>query len=125
NAALVGTVRDSQQAVIPGAMVTLTNSATGVQMDTKSDETGSYEFPLVRPGDYSLKVEQPGFQSFIMQSLVIVVGQRARVDATLQVGAVSAEVSVEAVATTALQTESAALGDVVQRNKIVEVPLNG
>ena len=35
NAALVGTVRDSQQAVIPGAMVTLTNSATGVQMDTK------------------------------------------------------------------------------------------
>jgi len=125
NAAVVGTVRDAQQAVIPGAMVTLTNSETGIQFDTKSDEMGAYEFPFVRPGNYSLKVEQPGFRAFTAPSLVIVVGQRARVDATLQVGAVAAEVSVEAVAATSLQTESAALGDVVQGNKIVEVPLNG
>src|SRR2546426_2351701 len=103
NAALVGTVRDSQLALIPGAAVSLTNADTGIELSTKSDEMGSYEFPTVRPGNYSVKVEQPGFRSFVLQLLVLAVGQRARVDATLQVGAITSEVSVEAVATPTVQ----------------------
>src|SRR5438067_8846267 len=81
NAALVGTVRDSQQAIIPGAAVTLKNADTGVEFTTKSDEGGIYEFATVRPGNYSLKVEQPGFRSFVQSSIVLAVGQRARADA--------------------------------------------
>jgi len=125
NAALVGTVRDPLQAVIPGAMVTLTNAATGVELTSKGDETGIFEFPTVRPGTYSLKVEQPGFKAFVVPSLVLAVQQRARVDAVLEVGAVTAEVSVEAEAIRTVQTESSALGDVVDSKKIVDIPLNG
>jgi hypothetical protein len=124
NAALVGTVKDAQQARIPGAMVTLKNAETGVETMVLSDEMGNYEFPTVRPGNYSIKVEEPGFRTFVQTSVILAVGQRARVDATLQVGDVAAEVSVVAAAAT-IQTESSALGDVVDNKKIVEIPLNG
>jgi hypothetical protein len=125
SASLVGTVRDSQQAVIPGAAVSLTNTQTGVGLTTKSNEMGLYEFPIVRPGNYSLKVEQPGFANFVVDPLVLAVDQRARVDATLQVGAVLSALSVEVADSPLVQTESAALGDVVEGRKITEVPLNG
>src|SRR5579862_9894405 len=111
NAALVGTVRDSQQGIIAGAMVTLTNVDTGVSATTHTDEMGNYEFPTVRPGRYSVRAEQPGFKSFV-EPVTLVVEQRSRVDATLQVGEVSAEVTVQETAGT-VQTESSALGDVV------------
>jgi hypothetical protein len=124
NAALVGSVRDASQARIPGATVTLTNAATGVESTTNSNEEGNYEFPIVRPGTYALKVEQPGFRPFAQTSLVLEVGQRARVDATLQVGDVASELSIVAPAAT-VQTESSALGDVVDNRKISAIPLNG
>src|SRR5262245_37177636 len=87
NASLVGTIHDAQQAVIPGVTVTLANADTGVETTAIGDEMGNYEFPAVRPGNYSIKINKPGFQSF-NQSIVLVVGQRARVDVTWQVGAV-------------------------------------
>jgi Carboxypeptidase regulatory-like domain len=124
NAALVGNVRDAQQAVIPGAAVTLTNSDTGVSLTGNSNETGAFEFATVRPGNYTLKVEQPGFRAFT-QSLVLAVGQRGRVDVVLQVGEITAAVTVEAATTPFVQTESSALGDVVDTKKISDVPLNG
>src|SRR5690349_16321272 len=123
NASLLGTVRDSQQAVVPGARVSLTNTDTNVELAATSDEMGSYEFPAVRPGNYSLTVEQPGFQSFVLKPLVLAVAQRARVDATLQVGALATAINVEGIATSTVQTESSALGDVVPSKAIVEVPL--
>ena len=49
NAALVGTVRDAQQALIPDVMVTLQNPDTGVELTTMTNELGNYEFPTVRP----------------------------------------------------------------------------
>jgi Carboxypeptidase regulatory-like domain len=124
NAALVGTVKDAQQARIPGATVTLKNAGTGLEATTLSDEAGNYEFPSVRPGNYSLKVEEAGFRTFVQTAVVLAVGQRARIDATLQVGDVAAEISVVA-GQALVQTESSALGDVVDNKKIVEIPLNG
>jgi len=124
NAALVGNVRDAQQAVIPGAAVTLTNSDTGASLIGNSNEMGAFEFATVRPGNYTLKVEQPGFRAFT-QSLVLAVGQRGRVDVVLQVGEISAAVTVEVATSPLVQTESSALGDVVDTKKISDVPLNG
>jgi len=123
NAALVGTVRDAQQALIPGVMVTLQNLDTGVELTTMTNELGNYEFPTVRPGNYSVRVELSGFRRFV-QNLVLAVNQRSRVDATLQVGDVSAEVTVQET-TAVVQTESSALGDVVQSRDLVNIPLNG
>src|SRR6267142_1768660 len=96
NASLVGTVRDSQQAIIPGAKVTLQNTDTGVELTTISDELGNYEFPTVRPGNYSVKVELRGFQTFVQAPVVLAVSQRSRVDAVLRVGEISTIVSVAA-----------------------------
>src|SRR5213592_139785 len=123
NAALVGTVRDAQQALIPGVMVTLQNLDTGVELTTMTNELGNYEFPTVRPGSYSVRVELSGFRRFV-QNVVLAVNQRSRVDATLQVGDVSAEVTVQEAAAV-VQTESSALGDVVHSRDLVNIPLNG
>jgi hypothetical protein len=123
NAALVGTVRDSQQALIPGAKVTLQNVDTAVEVTTITDEMGNYEFPTVRPGGYTVRVELTGFRGFA-QNVALAVQQRARVDATLQVGNVSAEISVQETVSV-VQTESSALGDVVQSRELRDIPLNG
>jgi len=124
NASLVGTVRDAQQAIVPGAMVTLQNTDTGVELTTISDELGNYEFPTVRPGNYSVKVELRGFQTFVQAPVVLAVSQRSRVDAVLRVGEISTIVSVEAAPAT-VQTETSSLGDVVDNKKIGDIPLNG
>src|SRR5204863_6005345 len=123
NAALVGTVRDAQQALIPGVMVTLQNLDTGVELTTMTNELGNYEFPTVRPGSYSLRVELSGFRRFV-QNVALAVSQRSRVDATLQGGDVSAAVTVQET-TTGVQTESSALGAVVQSRDSVNIPTNG
>ncbi len=124
NASLTGSVKDAQDALIPNATVTLKNLATGVAQATKSDPAGIYEFPLVHPGNYSLKVEQSGFKTFVKSPIVLEVTQRIRVDTILQIGESSTVVIVEA-EVSAVQTESSGLGDVVDTRKIVEIPLNG
>src|SRR5258706_7268566 len=107
NAALVGAVRDSQQALIPGAKVTLKNIDTAVEITTLTDEMGNYEFPTVRPATYTVRVELAGFRTFA-QNITLAVGQRTRVDATLQVGNVASEVLVQEMVSV-VQTETSAL----------------
>lgn len=124
NAALVGTVKDAQEGLIANASLTLTNVDTGVIQTAKSDSTGNYEFAVVKPGQYSLSVEHPGFKKFVQSQFTLAVQERARVDATMQIGEASTAVTVEASAP-GVQTETAALGEVVTNRKIVEIPLNG
>ncbi len=124
NASLVGTVRDALDAVITEASVTLTNQDTGVARTTKTDTTGNYEFSTLRPGNYSVKIEQPGFKTFVQSPVVLAVEQRARVDGTLQLGDTTTQISVEA-QVNGVQTESSSMGEVVENRKIVEIPLNG
>src|ERR1017187_3138105 len=83
NASLVGTARDAQQSVMPNGAITLTNIQTGVSQTTKTDIEGNYEFPVVRPGDYSLKGQQSGLKTFMQNSFALRVDHRPRVDAGL------------------------------------------
>src|SRR5215470_15599156 len=76
NAAVVGTVRDAQDAVVPNAVVSLKNIDTGVSQATESNEAGLFEFPNVRPGSYSVKVEKTGFKSFQQAPVAVAVDQR-------------------------------------------------
>src|SRR5262245_35664734 len=124
NAAVVGTVRDAQEAVIPSATVTLKNLDTGISQTTGTNSEGIYEFSRVRPGSYSIKVEKSGFKSFVQSSVVLEVDQRGRVDARLDVGETSTVISVEA-NDVRVQTESSSLGSVVTSKTISELPLNG
>src|SRR5437899_1722157 len=124
NASLVGTVKDQQDAAMPNVTVTLTSVDTGVVSTTKTDAAGYYEFPFVKPGNYTLKAEQSGFKTFVQNSFPLTVGGRASVNPVMQLGEAATTVTVEASAG-GVQTESSSLGDVVDNKKIVEIPLNG
>jgi hypothetical protein len=124
NAALVGTVKDQQGGVMANVTVTLTSLETGVGLTTNTDTGGDFEFPTVRPGSYRVKAEQKGFQTFVQSGIVLAIGDRLRVDPTMQVGETTSVVTVEALATT-VSTETSAMGSVVDNKKIAEIPLNG
>jgi hypothetical protein len=124
NAALAGTAKDPQNAAMPGVTVTLTNLDTGVALATETDATGNYEFPFVKPGRYSLKAEQKGFQTFVQGEVTLAVAERMRLDPAMQLGEASTLVTITESAG-AVQTESSNLGEVVTSKKITEIPLNG
>src|SRR2546426_7942298 len=96
SASLVGTVKDAQEAVVPNALVTLTNLDTGVSQTTQSDAAGNYEFPQIRPGNYSVKIEHAGFKTYSQSPIVLAVTQRVRADASMQVGDTATLINVEA-----------------------------
>ena len=118
-----GTVRDQSGAVIPGAAVALTNTATNVTLRTTTNEAGLYRFPGVVPGPYRLTVEAPGMQKF-EAGLTVQVQQSAVVDVTLRVGATVAEVVVQDV-TPLVTVDSPTLGRVLERLRIEQLPING
>lgn len=124
NASLLGVVQDTQDAVIQGATVTLTKLDTQIAQTVKTDSTGSYEFAIVRPGQYQLKVEQQGFKTSLQSPITLLVDQRGRNDVVLQLGETTTLVTVEG-QVTGVQTDTSSLGDVVDTKKIVEIPLNG
>ncbi len=123
NASLIGTVRDPQSGVIKGAAVTLTNTETRVAQNSQTDDEGIFQFSVVRPGDYTVRVSAPGFKAW-EQKVVLAVDQRGRVDPVLELGDASTLVTVGA-EVSSIQTESVSLGEVIETRKIVEIPLNG
>jgi hypothetical protein len=124
NAAVVGTVTDPQNAAIPNVVVTLTNVQTGVSQATNTDSAGYYAFPFVKPGNYTLKAEVAGFKAFEQKSFPLAVDKRERIDISMQIGEPSTTVIVDE-APAAIQTESSAMGSVVDNKKIADIPLNG
>ncbi len=124
NASITGTVSDPQQAPIPNVLVTLTNVDRGIAVRAKTDVQGNYEFGFVRPGNYIIQVEHPGFQAFRQGPIQFDVDQRARVNVELELGEAASTVNVDAGAV-GVQTESSSLGTVTATRKILEIPLNG
>ena len=90
----------------------------------QSDEAGNYFVPNLKPGDYSVSVEASGFKKFVQDRVPLQIDQRARVDAPLVLGATTEVVEVTGAAPV-LQTETGAIGQVVDNRKIVGLPLNG
>lgn len=124
SAEVLGTVRDTSGAIITGATVTLTNLETGIQSQGATDDSGDYDFFNVRVGRYSLSVEKPGFEKFTTKDVRVDVNARQRVDAALQVGAVTESIEVSGAAAS-LDTDSSEHGQVVNTQQILELPLNG
>jgi outer membrane receptor protein involved in Fe transport len=121
---VVGTVSDVGGAVISGATVTIQNTATGAVRDAKTSDQGDYSFTLLPVGQYSVKVEMSGFKTFMVPSVALSGGDRARVDAHMQIGSVSQSVEVQDVLP-ALQTDSSVVGATVTSRSVQELPLNG
>src|SRR6202140_3619282 len=83
--AIVGQVRDATNAVVAGAIVTITNSETGLRRRAKTDGPGRFNFPQLKPGIYSVKVEASGFELRQNNNVVSALGQKQTVDFTLGV----------------------------------------
>jgi carboxypeptidase family protein/TonB-dependent receptor-like protein len=123
-ATIVGTVQDSSGAVVPGATVTATDTGTNIATSAKTDSQGTYVITPLKVGQYNVTAEVRGFKKESNIGVVLQVQDRRRVDFTLQVGSVTETVDIQA-EPTLLQTESSALGDVVDSRKITALPLNG
>jgi hypothetical protein len=123
-AVLTGGVRDASGGVVPGATVTVTNAETGIATTTVTAEDGAYTVPSLRPGTYDVAVEIARFSRSIRRGVVLQVAQVARLDVTLQAGAVSESVEVSGGAPL-LETQTSSRGSVIDQKKIVDLPLNG
>ena len=121
---LVGTVRDSSKAVVPGARVSLTNQATGVSRSATTGGDGHYIFTSLQPGLYTLAAELTGFRKVERTGIQLQVNQRAQVDVDLEVGVTGETVTIEGTAPL-LETQSSVLGSVIQEKQIQDLPLNG
>src|SRR5262249_11980272 len=85
-AGISGVIHDPTGAIIPGVTVTITNPATNFVRSAISNEAGVYNFPVLQPGRYNIKVELPGFRTITQNDVELQVQQSARIDFTLQVG---------------------------------------
>jgi len=123
NATLGGTVSDSSGALIPGVVVTATNTQTGIVSTALSNETGAYNFPSLQTGTYKVTAELPGFQTQTYNEVTLGVSQQVRLNFTLQVGAQSQSVDVGVSADTLIATTSSSIGAVLPEYKVRDLPL--
>lgn len=119
-----GTVTDPAGALVPGVAITAANAETGVAYSQKTTDAGLYSFPSLPPGSYTITAEQKGFKVARATGQILRVGAPLAVNIRLEVGAATESVTVEAAAEP-LQTSTTAIGNVVERKAIVELPLNG
>src|SRR5712692_3203176 len=118
-----GTVQDASKAVIPGAKVTLTNTATGVGRDSTTNADGIYYFGAVSIGPYTLLVESQGFKKW-EGTLTVQAGQTLVIDPALDVGSLESAVEVTGVAPV-VTTQGAQVSDTKDALRIHNLPLNG
>jgi hypothetical protein len=104
--------------------VTIAQPATGFSRNVTTADDGNYDVRYLVPGEYTVEVKAQGFKSERRTGIVIQINQQARIDFALQVGNVVETVEVVA-ASPLLETENATLGEVVGRERIVNLPLNG
>ena len=121
---IVGTVKDSAGAVVPGATVTVTESGKQTSSVYTTDASGGYTAPFLIPGTYSLAVDMPGFRKHVRHGVVLQVNQRARVDVTLDIGTFAEATEVTALAPLT-RSDSAEMGEVIEERAVRELPLNG
>ena len=121
---IVGVVRDETGAVIPGAAISLTNKGTGAQRTALSSETGDFSIPGLLPALYDIRVQMSGFRAYMVQGLELKINQVVRLDVRLGVGQLTESVTVSGGAVL-LETETSAVGQVIDQERVRELPLNG
>ena len=121
---LAGRVTDESGAVLPGVTVTATQTDTGFTRTVVSDGEGAWVMPNMPTGPYRLEVSLQGFRTYVQTGIVLQVGATPTLNAQLGVGNLEETVSVEAAAPI-VDVRSAGISDVVENERIVELPLQG
>src|SRR5579859_2807868 len=120
---IVGAVTDPSGAAVPNASVNITNTNTGQSRDVKTDSGGRYSLPDVQAGNYDIKVTAPGFRPIDKTGVAVSINTVTRVDAALEVGQLTEQVTVEASAV-ALQTDKADVHTEISESAIQNLPLS-
>ncbi|MGH9737482.1 MAG: TonB-dependent receptor domain-containing protein [Candidatus Acidiferrales bacterium] len=119
-----GTVEDSSGAVVAGAQVTVTQTATGVTRSATSAASGVYTLPSLPLGPYRMEVKKEGFTTFVQTGIVLQVASAPTIDPVLKVGEVAQTIQVESAAPM-IETTNTGVGQVVNSQSVVDLPLNG
>src|SRR5437867_3584972 len=122
---ILGVVKDSSGAVVPGAGITILNEETSLTRTVTTGENGAFRAPALPVGHYTVRVELVGFRSQAQRGLILEVAQELVVNPTLEVGAVPQEEVVVSGEAPLVNTTSSALGSVVNEQSMSDLPLNG
>src|SRR5881396_839699 len=123
-ATILGTVKDTSGALVPGVSITVKHTESGLTRTVVSGERGAYSMPLLPVGAYEITTTMPGFKQAVRTGINLVVGQEAVVDLTLEVGAAAETVTVSEEAPLVNTTTSSTSG-VITEQQVKELPLNG
>jgi len=120
---VVGVVKDTSGALIPGATVTIVNKETNLTREATTNAEGAYSIINVLPGPYDVKVTLSGFRDVARNNVPVTIGEIARVDVTLEVGTVSETVMVVG-ESPILQTDKSDVHTQLKSDQITQMPLN-
>ena len=123
-AQLSGKVTDTSNAVLPGATVTVTQTDTGAVRNVVTDADGSYTLSNLSPGPYRLEIALQGFRTYVQTGIVLQVAATPTINVSLALGNLQETVTVEAAAPL-VDVKSAGVSEVVESERIVELPLQG
>src|SRR5579872_6772172 len=123
-AQISGTVQDSTGSAVPGAQVRATQTDTGLARAAVSNADGSYVLTNLPVGPYRLEASKDGFSTYVQTGIVLQVNTNPTVNISLKVGSINEQVQVEAAATM-VETRTTGVGQVVDSQRIVDIPLNG
>src|SRR5207245_6820485 len=123
-ATILGTVKDTSGALVPGVSITVKHTESGLTRTVVSGERGGYNVPLLPVGAYEITTTMPGFKQIVRSGINLVVGQEAVIDLTLEVGAAAEQVTVSEEAPL-VNTTTASTSGVITEQQIKELPLNG
>ncbi len=119
---IVGNVKDSSEAAVAGATVTITNTQTNESRQSLTNDVGQYSFPTVQAGRYTVKVSKEGFTTFTQQEVIVTINSVSRVDVALKVGAVAETVTITA-DIAALQTDRSEVRQEIVSKQFVDLPV--
>jgi len=119
---IVGNISDASQAAVSGATVTITNTETNLVRQATTSETGAYSVPNLPTGVYTLKVSKEGFTTSTQSQVVVTINSVSRIDARLNVGAVTESVTVSAEVAT-LQTDRSEVRQEIVSKQLVNLPV--
>jgi hypothetical protein len=122
---VTGRVTDTSGAVVPDALVTLTDTGTNISQSTTTNTAGLYVFQNVKPGNYNVDISKAGFRKTAVPNQTVTVGQVLTINVALEVGAVTETVQVTATAEAELQTLNSTMGQALTGNAILQLPTIG
>lgn len=125
SASITGTVRDASGGAVAGAKVVVSNPDRAAVLNTTTNSGGDYLVPGLVAGKYSVTVVAAGFKKYEAQGIVLEIAQKARVDAQLEVGAITTEVAVQGTNAAQVETQSAEMSGTVTQKEISQLVLNG